>query len=162
MPWLARKIDRANWDPPSDGSFDADAITGCLRTNDNSMSVWRVASETDLDDVALALIAVNGRDMAESIDIVTISEEYITEQSVKKSPAEGNTLVEDMAGKHVDLTHLSYLNLGCIAEHIRERIAKSACRRYDKVGQLALLRKAIDANRLDPARLHKNIRQALT
>ena len=71
--FLVRKITRAKWGSNSElsaGEISADAVTGDLRTQRNSLSFWRCRAETngDVEDVALAIAAA--RDQVDTIDIV--------------------------------------------------------------------------------------------
>ena len=72
MSLLVRKCNRNNWDYDIVNASDisADAITQCMRTTKNSMSVFEIASDTDIDDAFLA-ISSNG-DSLESFDVVIL------------------------------------------------------------------------------------------
>lgn len=55
--FLARMISRSKWEPKSRmhaEEISADAVTGDLRTQDNSLSFWRCpsGSAVELEDVA--------------------------------------------------------------------------------------------------------------
>jgi hypothetical protein len=77
MPTYIRKISRAKWQKgyeegsiPSDAN--ADAITGCTRTSDNTLSLWKVDNEGQIDEAILALSTSFQR--LDGIDVLLIDD----------------------------------------------------------------------------------------
>ena len=64
MPLLVRKINKAKWqqiDLTISNDASGDAITNCLKTKSNTLSVWMIDSENQIDDAFLALLANQDR-----------------------------------------------------------------------------------------------------
>ena len=149
MSVLVRKINRAKWSPSDtmcDDDVPADAITSCMRTNSNSLSVWEVESDDNLDDSVLAVAAASDR--LETIDVVPLSAEYLRDNGIVCRPSRGRTPVENLAKTHRDLVNLSYRTLGVIAYHIVDRISDNRVRRYTVASQKQILKAAITAGTL--------------
>ena len=71
MQLLVRKINRAKWDQNNicEGeSPSGDAITIDLRTKNNTLSIWEINSEDEIEDAVLALTVAG--DTLNTIDIV--------------------------------------------------------------------------------------------
>ena len=63
MSLLVRKINRAKWlqtDIAHGDDISADAITNCMKTTSNRLSVWEVESEARIEEAALAIASYNG------------------------------------------------------------------------------------------------------
>jgi hypothetical protein len=100
---LVRKVNKAKWinadnvkEPPS-----ADAITGCLRTTNNTLSVWRINNETELEDAVLAI--VSGQERLDTIDVIVLDDEHFIKCKISTEETEGRTPVEDLKSTHRDL-----------------------------------------------------------
>jgi len=72
MPFLVRKISYSKWRASVEGDTtpSADAITSCMRTSGNTLSLWLIEDLTKLDDAIIA-IASDFKQL-EAIDIVPI------------------------------------------------------------------------------------------
>lgn len=161
MPILVRKINRSKWSDAPDDVFgvSSDAITSCLRSQNNSLSVWKIASEEDLDEVVLALVANFQR--LETIDVVILDGEYLIRVNVEREECEGNTPISEVDAQHFDLVNLNYFKIGLVAEHIIERIKLNKVRRYTKVELKTLLKKAIELQRIGIEDLNESVAEAL-
>ena len=101
---LVRKITKSKWfqnDILNGAEVSADAITNCLKTTKNTLSVWRVDNEETIEEAALAIVA--NQQYLETIDVVLLDEEYFLKYQIKIENTEGNTIVEDLKNTHVDL-----------------------------------------------------------
>lgn len=161
MPVLVRKINRGKWNNASDDVFElaSDAITSCLRSQKNSLSVWKIDSEDSIDEVVLALAA--NFDTLETIDVVILDGEYLIRVNVEKEESEGNTPIEDVDAQHFDLVNLNYYKIGLVAEHIIERIKLNKVKRYTRTELKALLKKAIADNRIEIEDLNESVARTL-
>ena len=107
--FLARKIAWGKWEPKPDLSNEeipADAVTGDLRTHENSLSFWRCHTETnsDVEEAALAIAAAGNR--IDKIDIVWLVDDELRADGQTLRNSDGRTpipdLVTDIALKFVD------------------------------------------------------------
>jgi hypothetical protein len=162
MSLFVRKIDRGKWPQAvlhQNTDPSADAITNCLKTKQNALSVWEVISETDIDEAVLAI--VSGGDHLEAIDVVLMSSDYLKKQGIDCKQTKGLTSVDDLVEKHIDLSNLTYKKLGIIAYHIVDKIIDQKVKRYTERQLKEILNQAIGQNRLTPDRLKDSIRKKL-
>jgi len=162
MSLLVRKIDRTNWtlsEICSVADIPADAITNCLRTGGNKMSVWEIKDEADIDEAALAIVAT--RDHLETFDVVVIEPDFIKEKGITLSPTAVSTPVDDLNDTHLDLCELSYSKLGIIACYVADRVTHEKVKRYTVVHLKEILNNAISQGRLKPGGLKESLRTKL-
>lgn len=142
MSYLVRKISRGKW--PNE-EIDKDLLEGDtisdLRTTKNTLSLWKVDSEEELESAVLALSASSKSESIEAIDIVWIPESVLMEASMTISDAvPGDTVINDLSMTHRDLTCVTYKSLGDLAEIITHEIVSN---RHHKKITLGKVRKAL-------------------
>lgn len=161
MSLLIRKINRGKWLQgevvPAD--IPADAITGCMRTQRNTLSVWEVPDENKIDEAVLAIVSAS--DHLETVDVVQIDREYLEENEIDCIQTKGRTLVEDLADTHIDLSNLAYKELGIIAYHIADKFRQNKVIRYTRASTKKILIDAIQEKRLEVDNLKESIRRNL-
>ena len=161
MSLLIRKVNRNKWlqadQVPDDVS--ADAITGCMRTQRNTLSVWEVPDENRIDDAVLAIVSAG--DHLETIDVIQIDREHLEENQINCIQTEGRTPVEDLVDTHVDLCNLAYKELGIIAYHIADKFRQGKVECYTKKRLKGILKDAIQKQRLEATDLEDAISDKL-
>ena len=161
MRLLVRKISKSKWTSgdtvPED--IQADAITGCLRTHGNKLSVWAIQDESSIDEAFLALVAAGDR--LDTIDVVQMNFEELQKDGFRCARTKGRTPVEDLVDTHLDICDLSYGKLGVIACYIANMVRNGKQVRRT-VGELKeILRTAIAEGRLSEEELKEDIRKKL-
>ncbi|MBN1970225.1 MAG: hypothetical protein JW870_12725 [Candidatus Delongbacteria bacterium] len=149
MALLVRMINRNKWPQNGDDEvfeIPSDAITNCLKSTRNTLSVWKIEMEDDLDEAVLALVA-NFQHL-ESIDVIVLDGEDLVKANVKCEKTKGITPVKDLEDTHFDLCDLNYFSVGLVAEHIAKRIKCDKIKRYNQGALKRILKAAIAANRL--------------
>lgn len=163
MSILVRKINKAKWlqiDLSESDDVSADALTNCLKTNDNSLSVWEIESEEKINEAILA-IASAGHHL-ESIDIIKLDKDYLASQNVEIKSSVGITKVEDLKDSHRDLANLTLSKMCIISSHIVAKFNKNDKEiRITKKTIKDLLLKAIKDERLDKSDLNDSIVEKL-
>src|SRR6056297_3423172 len=106
---LVRKINRNKW--PKNGEnevfeLSSDAITGCLRSSRNTISVWKIESEDDLEEATLALAAAGKR--LDTFDVVILNGDKLSDLEIQMEQTDGRTVVSDLVNNHFDLKSLNY------------------------------------------------------
>jgi hypothetical protein len=144
-----------------DGDFSADAITHCIKTTNNELSVWEIPSEKSLDDAVLAIITGPKVASIETIDVVTLEPDYLHQSGIGYDKSPGQTFVDDLKGTHYDLKSMTYTKLGIVAGHISDGIQKERVARYTVGRQKEVLRNAINSGRLIASTLNENIQAKL-
>jgi len=159
---LVRKIDISNWknNDVVIKPVSADAITNCLKTKRNTLSVWRINNENELEEAVLAIVSGPNQKYLESIDVVILNEEYFNNEITTKM-TEGDTVVEDLKNTHIDLCSLNILTIGKIAEYIVESIEKNNHKRFTKTKLNEILKKAVDKKRLNLTDLAKDMQNKI-
>ena len=159
---LVRKINKAKWfqiDILKNSDVTADAITNCLKTTKNTLSVWHIDNETDINDAVLAI--VSDQDHIETIDVVVLNVNEIEKYEIKIIASDGITSVKSLIDSHRDLSELTYTKLGFIKDHIVERIRAEKMKRFTK-GQLKkILKNAIESGILQMNDLKDSVRKKM-
>jgi hypothetical protein len=159
---LVRKIDKAKWitgSTPIEPLSSADAITNCLKTKNNTLSVWRIDSETELEEAVLAI--VSGQDHLDTIDVVMLDDDYLIKCKIPTKEIEGRTPVEDLKHTHRDLSSLDFWAIGMVAEHIVENIKKDKLKRFTQAKLKKIIKDAIANNRLKLSDLKEDIQKQI-
>lgn len=160
MSLLIRKINKAKWyqvDIENDSDVSADAITNCLKTTKNTLSVWYISSEEDLNNAVLAL--VSNLDHLETIDIVILEESLLENYNIRIVATPGETSIEELAKTHRDLAELTFSKIGTIKDHIVERIRTEHLKRYTKGSLKKLIQVAIKEGKLKLDDLKESVRE---
>lgn len=173
MSLLVRKIDKSKWlqnNIIADEDVSADAITICLKTSENTLSVWKVSTENDIEEAILAM--VSGGDHLECIDIITIDCQQIASDRINcvQSLEQSVTRVRDLKNAHYDIVDLSYRKLGVISQYIVDCFKKgqitNRCEegkvvRYTEGYLKGIIQKAINKGRLKKEDLPDSIQNKL-
>ena len=111
MAYYVRKIARAKWALLEHGAenvienYKADTIANDMKTQGNTLSLWRVESmdKKDIDPV----IVINSLlgDTISKIDLIFIPEDMITDFTLKQK--DGNTVVSKYCNLHYDVVSLT-------------------------------------------------------
>ncbi len=162
MSLLVRKINKAKWfqvDLWSTYDVSADAITNCLKTSKNTLSVWKIETENDLDQAVLAL--VSNQDNLDTIDVVILDESSLVDYNVRIISSPGNTPIESLTEAHRDLSELSYTTLGIVKDHIVSRIRNNYIKRYTVGNLKKLLKNSIEQGLLKKEDLQEGVQKKI-
>ncbi|MFH0924891.1 MAG: hypothetical protein V1872_04550 [bacterium] len=162
MSLLIRKIDKRKWlqtDICNGEDISADAITNCIKTKGNKLSVWESKTEADIEDSILAI--VSSHQHLETIDVVLMNSDYLGKRGVDFIASPGLTPIEELKDTHIDLANLSYKKLGTVAYHIAERIKDDSIKRYTKGSLKEILKRAIDQKKLKIDDLDENLKKGI-
>lgn len=126
MAYYVRKIARSKWqeNPLSANkeqaieevkSVKADAITNCIKTTGNKLSLWRVEEKRDSIDDIIPLII--GFERPDTCDIIYISDEVFSEEEItlEQSSDDANTPIEELKQYHYNAIVNDYEGLGKFA-----------------------------------------------
>ena len=166
--FLARKIARAKWDAKrnierglEDGEISADAVTGDLRTQKDTLSFWRcrTGANVDIEDAALAIAAAGER--LDKLDIVWLADNELQADGHTLKDTKGRTPVADLSERHVDICKLDYVRLGKMAQRVVAAVADRRCRRLTKARVKGLLVAAVGKGRIIPHELADGLRSEI-
>jgi len=162
MSLLVRKINKAKWfqiNLDQEDDVSADAVTNCLKTTKNTLSVWQIANEDDLDKAVLAL--VSNQDHLETIDVVILDEASVNNYGIKIIASPGETSIQDLIDSHRDLSELTYSKIGIIKDHIVERIRNDHIKRYTRSDLKKIINAAIEKGILALDDLKESVRKKI-
>lgn len=156
MPLLVRKISRPKWGPGDEFPAElrvvpADALTSCLRTFSNALSVWEVANDDEVENVVLAI--ASQFDKPAALDVAWFDGDVLDAKEFRVKRSAGVTPLESMVGAHRDVEDLDYDKLGEFAEVIIECLREVRWRRYREAKVRELLVRAVEVGRLKQSAL---------
>lgn len=123
MNTLIRKFTRTKWlvnTNRSIGHYSADAITGCIRTSGETLSVWVTDSKnltSEHNKKILAGLAL-GMTKPDAIDVIFFDKEEVSNLGLEIIESEGQTVVGTINKFHNDIVNIDYAKLGIISKHI--------------------------------------------
>ena len=159
IPLLVRKIEKAKWmqnDILNGEEVSADAITNCTRTIKNTLSLWFIQDESNLDDAVLAL--VSQAQHLESIDIVMLDESSLKANGLYIENSQSDLPVKRLNGSHYDVVELNYSTLGIFANFIVNAFRLEKVKRYTRGTIKKILKNSIGAGELQKEKLNDSIR----
>jgi len=162
MSLLVRKINKAKWlqvDISTTDDVSSDAITNCLKTTKNTLSVWKIDTEEDLEQAVLALVA--NQDHLDTIDVVILQEDSLNEYNLNIVASPGDTPVESLVEAHRDIADLTFSRLGNVKDHIVERIRNEHIKRFTVGNLKKLIKKSIEDGLLKKEDLKESIQKKI-
>ncbi len=162
MSFFVRKIERAKWVRRKSDAVDdtpADAITSCLRTSSNTLSVWRIDSEEQLPNAIVAIVSAG--DSIETMDFVIFSGQELNALGLAVSGSPGGTSVKDMVDAHFDIVDLTYATLGKVAGIVLGIVREERVARRTKSQLHALIMDAVESKRITREDLKERLREKL-
>ncbi len=161
MSYFIRKIEKSKWmqNKVLEGQNpSADAITGSLRTRDNTLSIWHVNDHHEIEDAVLAFISQG--EHLDTIDIVIFSKEVLNKKKLQFTQTKAKTPYLPFADRHYDIHSLDYVSLGEIAMIVVDSLKQDSTKRFTR-GQLKrLVTKAIENRKIHLQDLHLNIQNS--
>ncbi len=169
MDFLARKISRAKWEGKDfldDAEPSADAITGCLKTSDNALSVWLCPSvnREDAKRAVLALASSSKYSRLEKMHVVVLPKSNLASMGFKlvSSPKSADTHVQELVDAHMDISSLGGTQLLKLAQFIVVRVRENTgCHMFSKAEVRQILEDAIATGKLRREQLPQEVQQAL-
>ncbi|WP_448145329.1 hypothetical protein [Pseudomonas silesiensis] len=159
---LIRKVSLAKWQSSlavGPDYISADAVTGCLRTTGNTLSVWKTESEEEYAQSVLALLA--SLTSMDTIDIVCLGAEELKEKDLVLAETEGDTRAKGLENLHRDIINLDHGALKSVAEMVKSKVASNKSVRLRKQEIKAILKKAVADGVVDIDTLPDKIRAEL-
>jgi len=158
----ARKFSRAKWERPafiSDSEIPADAITVCLRTQDNKLSLWDCADDDgSVEETVLALATGSKYDSLEKMHITTLVIAEMKSQGLSLANTPGDTAVEDLRERHLEVVKLTLNQLTKFAELMATNIyADDHCFIFTRKDVARIIKTAMSQQRLDGQKLNPKL-----
>ncbi len=157
MNYYIRKYWNSKWhqyDEDTPARISADAITNCLKTQNNTLSLWQISDIDKIDDEGgLALIGT--LQSIATIDTIIFTEEEFKSLGFELKNSEGKTAVLGLKNTHSDIINLDIFSLTEFSKYlykklhdeeekrkqIKEKIAEAKQRSEDYTSHEAELKK---------------------
>lgn len=170
---IVRKIQKGKWEDYCTGlksknkikqlfeefmpNASADAITNCLRTTRNELSIW-IVEEDRINDALLAMSTGSEMNDVSSIEYISFNPSEFKKNglSYKQSSSDANTAVVSLKDNHYDIDNLDYKKLGIIQKMIVRKIIKGDSVRVTKAKLFSIIEDAIDAGVIDYSSLSES------
>lgn len=139
--------------------LSADAITGCLRTQGNTLSVW---SSNDEDEIKKSLLALGASlTSIEKIDYVTLDARQLEDDALQLVNTDGRTAAFGSNFLHRDIVELDHAALAKVAEHVKRKVRDDEFSTLTKGELKSMLLDGLKTGALDETMLDKKLRQEL-
>ena len=163
MAFYIRKISPAKWPQKGEATavcdVRADAVTGDIRTTEDTISLWRIDTLEELDQAVLAL--ASGGDKAVTYNVLTIPEETLLKYGFTLAETDGNTPVDGLAKTHRDVVGVNYGSLGKFTQLIMEAINADKLCTITKKQVKSLIVKAYKNGDINRDKLKERMREEI-
>jgi len=134
MAFLLRKISPNKWQPNlqlQPENYSADAITGCNRTQQNTLSVWYSETNDFTDESVEKIIVGLAITMPQpaKIDVLWLEEEKLIASGLVVVSTRAETEFEQVNDLHKDIADLDHQKLAIVSEHIVKQFLDSKNRK---------------------------------
>jgi hypothetical protein len=163
MSLLVKKIEKSKWlqnDIMNGEDISADAITNCMKTKNNTLSMWRIDDEKQIDEAVLAIVSAHQH--LDTFDVVWVNVSQLEEYGIGMQDTPGITPIDDLVDRHVDIVNLTYRSLGKVANCIVKCFSDSSLKRYTYADLKKILKRAIKSGRLEVERIAPSVSEKLT
>jgi hypothetical protein len=163
VPLLLRGIRKRRWSTDasisglSEGEIQADAF-GDLSTSQNTLSVWYVDDQSNLEQVITALSS--NRDTISNLDYVLFNLDLVSNIGIKIEKNKGATPYEDANHWHRDLTMITASKLFKLVEIICNQNSEKG--RVQEKNILKWINQAVQSNLIKKEKLKQKIVNKLT
>ena len=141
----------------------ADALTSCLRTSKDELSLWTVenTSDNEIKKAILALITNSRLERLDRIYVVYFDEDKVKQAglTLKKSP--GDTVISTYTNLHQDMTELNYERMGKVSALITSASRDKRIKTYTEKVLREMLLDAIKSKLVDQKKLHMLLQHKL-
>jgi hypothetical protein len=162
MALLIRKIEYNKWmerrilegEQPS-----GDAITNCMKTKGNTLSLWSIDNEDELEEAVLAIAAqFNNLD---AIDVLKIDPLLIQAKGLPVEACPGLTPYVGFVNNHLHVVNLDYMSLGLMADVIVESIRQEGRKRVTFGELKRIIIKAVEEGKIQWADLKPDVQKKI-
>lgn len=161
--WPAEEILAEKKDEEVLPILKADALTSCLRTSKDELSLWTVenTSDNEIKKAILALITNSRLERLDRIYVVYFDEDKVKQAglTLKKSP--GDTVISTYTNLHQDMTELNYERMGKVSALITSALRDKRIKKYTEKELSEMLLDAIKSGLVDQRKLHMLLQHKL-
>ena len=145
-----------------DATTAGDVISD-LRTQSNTLSVWRADSTEDINDAIVAM-SLNRNDVSKMVALL-LDEDDLSNMEISfsdKEPGKAPGAIETIKKKHRDLLEIDYKRLGALSEYMMKIVHdKSRLIEVTKPNLKKLLKNYKDDNKIVIDEMNNDLREKL-
>lgn len=144
MSYLVRKISRSKWNGCDANVADpllSDAVTNCLKTTSNTLSVWYAPDEASIETAKLALLATLER--FEAIDIIVIESNDVNKSDLPLLETSGDTQAKSLVSLHRDICVKTIDELKLAAKLVQAKVVANSVTRIMKGQFKDIIKRAV-------------------
>ena len=164
MSYYIRKISRAKWPEDVSGvevkDVRADAITGCMRTTSDELSLWKVDKIGNPEEDVLPIIT--GFEKPNRCEIVYIDEQLFIDQGIEVVQEKGNTPLKELADTHYEAFVKNYDGLGKFAKVILNSLKNDG--NFVKISDRQvknIIKRLVESGRISSEQLNDTMQEKL-
>lgn len=150
---------KAKWEQDKDKKvkdISSDIITNCLKTSQETLSIWYAENDDEIDKAIIALSA--NRDFINKLDYIILEDDDIKKYNLEINKSEGNSPYIEFNENHYDIVNINYSILGNVAEMILQKIKSGEkINRISEANIKAKLKKAMEKNILNKQQMSKDL-----
>lgn len=161
--WPSEEILATNSDIAILPKLKADALTSCLRTSKDELSLWAIKDITDdeLNKAILALITNSRLERIDTLQVVYFDEKTVNDLGIELKKSPGDTVISMYADLHQDMTQLTHEKLSKVCTLITSSIRDGRVKKFNERTLTSLLINAIKSNLVDQKKLHMALQHRL-
>lgn len=166
MAYLIRKISYSKWKPcqsKSPGEYDADAITACTKTTNNTLSVWRT-NNPDLnakENKELITAIASIQQTLDVMDLVVLKEEAFINSGFAVVATLGDSKIESMNANHRDLSDVNYNKLGFVSQNIVHAVGDKSTYKRFSIAEVQDLFLGYYGDKLDESPISERVKEKI-
>ncbi len=172
MSYFIRMIAKQKWEKISEMDLSSipddvpsDFFTSEFRTQNNTLSVWKVEELSDESICKVAKALASSRDKIDRLDLIFLDEERLRRNCIQleHSPEAADTPFEELKEHHYDLVNLNYNSIGNIISCALEiyQADSENSRRITRSDVKRLLQDAITNNEIKKEKLKTTLQKDL-
>lgn len=162
-----RKITKSKWPKKENLNQDeiwkhvnADAVTICLKTTKNTLSLWKIESEENIEKGMLAMIS--NMERPDTVDFIIIKEEIFNKYSFSYNDKEGITPYKEFVNKHRNITNLTYQKMEDVIKAVIDVLmSEKNCYRLKSSKVKDMILEAVEQGKINVMELNPNMREKL-
>lgn len=161
--WPAEEILADKTDEEILPFLKADALTSCLRTSKDELSLWTVenTSEEEITKAILALITNSRLERLDRIQVVYFDEDNVTQAGLTLKKTPGDTVISTYTNLHQDMIELNYERMGKVSGLITSALRDRRIKKYNEKELSKMLVEAIKSGLVDQKKLHMFLQHKL-
>ncbi|USE84364.1 hypothetical protein [Acinetobacter tibetensis] len=170
MVYFVRRLNSDVWPEDEEqinialGNFDeisADPFSKCLKTHNNTLSLWKVSSDGEVNKSTLAksiiaLVTAPNQKTLSPLDVIYFSDNDLKEDELLIEQTDGETSIPDLVNTHFDIIGINYKKLENVGRLVLKTLLNNSIESFTRKEVIDLLNSYLDE---DIENNYKNINE---